>query len=115
LKLHRLSSASGRNVTTTAICNSPTVSGCHRRAHARELQGRPDRHTLNHMMIQLQLLDGKPVAVNTDQVSYFQPSNDQTLLFFGSGAMIYIKEPYDVVSEMFDQTRHVLKPLFDFL
>jgi uncharacterized protein YlzI (FlbEa/FlbD family) len=60
-------------------------------------------------MIQLELLDGSSATVNAANITYFQPSNGQTLIFFIGGAMLYVKESYEAVVETFRPAQQIVE------
>ena len=57
------------------------------------------------MIAEFSLLDGNPVTVNMDQIDYFQPSDENTLIVFADGRDITVTEPYDAVAEMLNPER----------
>ena len=57
------------------------------------------------MIAEFTLNDGNPVSINMEQVDYFQPSNDGTLVAFSNGQKLEIRESYDAVAEVTNPER----------
>lgn len=57
------------------------------------------------MTAEFTLNDGNPVTINMDQVDYFQPSDDGTLIMFADGRELEVQEPYDAVAEVLNPER----------
>lgn len=57
------------------------------------------------MIAEFTLNDGNPVTVNMDQVDYFQPSDDGTLIVFSDGRQLELRESYDAVAEVMNPER----------
>lgn len=57
------------------------------------------------MIAEFTLNDGNPVSVNMDQVDYFQPSDDGTLIAFSDGRHLEVRESYDAVAEVLNPER----------
>lgn len=55
------------------------------------------------MTAEFTLLDDNPVTVNMDQVDYFPPADDHTVIAFADGRALTADRGYNVVAE-------VLKP-----
>ncbi|MCW2393521.1 hypothetical protein [Sphingobium sp. B11D3A] len=49
--------------------------------------------------------DGNPVSVNLALVTHWAPSDDNTIIFFGEGADLVVRESYDEVSEILNPER----------
>jgi DNA-binding LytR/AlgR family response regulator len=52
------------------------------------------------MIAEFSLLDGNPVTINMDQIDYFQPSDDGTLVVFADGRNLELLDAYDAVAEV---------------
>lgn len=52
------------------------------------------------MIAEFSLLDGNPVTINMDQIDYFQPSDDGTLVVFADGRNLALLDSYDAVAEV---------------
>ena len=52
------------------------------------------------MIAEFSLLDGNPVTINMDQIDYFQPSDDGTLVVFADGRNLELMDSYDAVAEV---------------
>ncbi|MEV5030967.1 hypothetical protein MRBLMC3_000121 [Sphingobium sp. LMC3-1-1.1] len=52
------------------------------------------------MVAEFNLLDGNPVTINLDQIDYFQPSDDGTLVVFSDGRTLELVDSYDAVAEV---------------
>lgn len=52
------------------------------------------------MIAEFNLLDGNPVTINMDQVDYFQPADDNTLIVFADGRLLTVLDSYDAVAEL---------------
>lgn len=52
------------------------------------------------MIAEFSLLDGNPVTINMDQVDYFQPSDEGTLVVFADGRSLELMDSYDAVAEV---------------
>lgn len=52
------------------------------------------------MIAEFSLLDGNPVTINMDQIDYFQPSDDGTLVVFADGRNLELLDSYDAVAEV---------------
>ncbi|UZW54079.1 hypothetical protein NUH86_11085 [Sphingobium sp. JS3065] len=57
------------------------------------------------MIAEFTLNDGNPVSVNLEQIDYFQPSDDGTLIVFADGRHIELMESYDAVAEVMNPER----------
>lgn len=57
------------------------------------------------MIAEFNLLDGNPVSINMDQVDYFQPSDDGTLVVFSDGRTLELMDSYDFVAEVLNPER----------
>ena len=52
------------------------------------------------MVAEFSLTDGNPVTINLDQIDYFQPSDDGTLVVFSDGRTLELVDSYDAVAEV---------------
>ena len=52
------------------------------------------------MVAEFSLLDGNPVTINLDQIDYFQPSDEGTLVLFADGRNLELQDSYDAVAEV---------------
>ena len=52
------------------------------------------------MVAEFSLLDGNPVTINLDQIDYFQPSDEGTLVVFADGRNLELQDSYDAVAEV---------------
>lgn len=57
------------------------------------------------MIVEFNLLDGNPVSINMDQVDYFQPSDEGTLVVFSDGRTLELMDSYDFVAEVLNPER----------
>ena len=57
------------------------------------------------MIAEFTLADGNPVSINMDQVDYFQPCSDGTLVVFADGRQLELEESYDAVAEVMNPER----------
>lgn len=57
------------------------------------------------MIAEFSLLDGNPVTINMDQIDYFQPSDDGTLVVFSDGRTLELMDAYDAVAEVMNPER----------
>ena len=57
------------------------------------------------MITEFNLLDGNPVTINMDQVDYFQPADDNTLIVFADGRSLTVMDSYDAVAEILNPER----------
>lgn len=57
------------------------------------------------MIAEFFLQDGNPVSINLDQVDYFQPSDDGTLIVFSDGRTLELTDSYDAVAEVLNPER----------
>lgn len=57
------------------------------------------------MIAEFTLHDGNPVSINLEQIDYFQPSDDGTLVVFADGRQLELQESYDVVAEVMNPER----------
>jgi DNA-binding LytR/AlgR family response regulator len=57
------------------------------------------------MIAEFNLLDGNLVSINMDQVDYFQPSDDGTLVVFSDGRTLELMDSYDFVAEVLNPER----------
>ncbi|MBV2148640.1 hypothetical protein KRZ98_10115 [Sphingobium sp. AS12] len=57
------------------------------------------------MITEFNLLDGNPVMINMDQVDYFQPADDNTLIVFADGRSLTVMDSYDAVAEILNPER----------
>lgn len=57
------------------------------------------------MIAEFSLLDGNPVTVNMDQIDYFQPSDEGTLVVFADGRTLELIDAYDAVAEVMNPER----------
>lgn len=57
------------------------------------------------MIAEFNLLDGNPVSINMDQVDYFQPSDEGTLVVFSDGRTLELMDSYDFVAEVLNPER----------
>lgn len=57
------------------------------------------------MIAEFNLLDGNPVTINMDQVDYFQPADDNTLIVFADGRSLTVIDSYDAVAELLNPER----------
>jgi DNA-binding LytR/AlgR family response regulator len=57
------------------------------------------------MIAEFTLNDGNPVMINMDQIDYFQPSDDGTLVVFADGRQLELQESYDTVAEVLNPER----------
>lgn len=57
------------------------------------------------MIAEFTLNDGNPVSINMEQVDYFQPSDDGTLVVFADGRQLELRESYDAVAEVLNPER----------
>ncbi|KAA9010940.1 hypothetical protein [Sphingobium limneticum] len=52
------------------------------------------------MVAEFSLLDGNPVTINLDQIDYFQPSDEGTLVVFTNGSNMELLDSYDAVADV---------------
>ncbi|MBA4756309.1 MAG: hypothetical protein H2050_15895 [Sphingobium sp.] len=57
------------------------------------------------MVAEFNLLDGNPVTINMDQVDYFQPADENTLIVFADGRSLTVMDSYDTVAEILNPER----------
>ena len=57
------------------------------------------------MIAEFTLNDGNPVSINIEQVDYFQPCDDGTLVVFSDGRKLELQESYDAVAEVMNPER----------
>ncbi len=57
------------------------------------------------MIAEFSLQDGNPVSINMDQIDYFQPSDDGTLVVFADGRQLELTDSYDAVAEVLNPER----------
>ena len=57
------------------------------------------------MIAEFNLLDGNPVTINMDQIDYFQPSDEGTLVVFANGKNLELMDSYDAVAEAMNPER----------
>ncbi|MBA4092423.1 MAG: hypothetical protein C0494_17775 [Sphingobium sp.] len=57
------------------------------------------------MVAEFNLLDGNPVTINMDQIDYFQPSDEGTLVVFADGRTLELTDSYDAVAEVMNPER----------
>lgn len=57
------------------------------------------------MIAEFTFNDVNPVTINMDQVDYFQPSDDGTLMVFADGRQLKLQESYDAVAEVLNPER----------
>jgi hypothetical protein len=57
------------------------------------------------MIAEFTLNDGDPVSINMEQVDYFQPCDNGTLVFFSDGQKIELQDSYDAVAEVMNPER----------
>ena len=57
------------------------------------------------MIAEFTLNDGNPVSINLEQIDYFQPSDDGTLVVFADGRQLELQESYDAVAEVLNPER----------
>lgn len=57
------------------------------------------------MIAEFTLNDGNPVSINMEQIDYFQPSDDGTLVVFADGRKLELQESYDTVAEVMNPER----------
>ncbi|MCK0531791.1 hypothetical protein [Sphingobium agri] len=57
------------------------------------------------MIAEFTLNDGNPVSINLEQIDYFQPSDDGTLVVFADGRQLELQESYDAVAEVMNPER----------
>lgn len=57
------------------------------------------------MIAEFTLNDGNPVSINLEQIDYFQPSDDGTLIVFADGRQLELQESYDAVAEVMNPER----------
>ncbi|ANI80303.1 hypothetical protein [Sphingobium sp. EP60837] len=57
------------------------------------------------MIAEFTLADGNPVTINMDQIDYFQPCDDGTLVVFADGRKLELQESYDTVAEVLNPER----------
>lgn len=57
------------------------------------------------MIAEFSLLDGNPVTVNMDQIDYFQPSDEGTLIVFADGRALELTASYGTVPEVMNPER----------
>lgn len=57
------------------------------------------------MIAEFTLCDGNPVAINLEQIDYFQPCHDGTLVVFADGRNLELVESYDAVAEVLNPER----------
>lgn len=57
------------------------------------------------MIAEFTQLDGSPVSINMDQIDYFQPADDHTIIVFSDGREITVKDAYDEVAEILNPER----------
>jgi DNA-binding LytR/AlgR family response regulator len=57
------------------------------------------------MIAEFTLNDGNPVSINMEQIDYFQPSDDGTLVIFADGRQLELQESYDAVAEVMNPER----------
>ena len=59
------------------------------------------------MVAEFNLLDGNPVTINLDQIDYFHPCDDGTLVVFSDGRTLELVDSYDAVAEVMNPERQV--------
>ena len=57
------------------------------------------------MIAEFTLNDGNPVSINLEQIDYFQPSDDGTLVVFADGRQLELQESYVAVAEVMNPER----------
>ena len=57
------------------------------------------------MIAEFTLNDGNPVSINLEQIDYFQPADDGTLVVFADGRQLELQESYDAVAEVMNPER----------
>lgn len=57
------------------------------------------------MIAEFTLCDGTPVTINLEQIDYFQPCHDGTLIVFADGRNLELVESYDAVAEVLNPER----------
>ena len=57
------------------------------------------------MIAEFTLCDGNPVTINMDQIDYFQPCDDGTLVVFADGRQLELQESNDAVVVVVDPER----------
>jgi hypothetical protein len=57
------------------------------------------------MIAEFTLCDGNPVTINMEQVDYFQPCDDGTIIVFADSRQLELEESYDAVSEVTNPER----------
>lgn len=57
------------------------------------------------MIAEFTLNDGNPVSISMEQVDYFQPCDDGTLMVFSDGQKLELQESYDAVAEVMNPER----------
>tara|TARA_R110000787_G_scaffold208846_7_gene318890 strand:+ start:24573 stop:24758 length:186 start_codon:yes stop_codon:yes gene_type:complete len=57
------------------------------------------------MIAEFNLLDGNPVTINMDQIDYFQPSDEGTLVVFADGRAMELTDSYYAVAEVMNPER----------
>lgn len=57
------------------------------------------------MIAEFTLLDGNPVSINLDQIDYFQPADDNTMIVFADGRNLTVEDTYDAVAEVMNPER----------
>lgn len=57
------------------------------------------------MIAEFTLNDGNPVSINLEQIDYFQPCDDGTLVVFSDGRQLELQESYDAVAEVMNPER----------
>lgn len=58
-----------------------------------------------NILAEFTLLDGNPVSINLDRVTHFEPSDDNTIVFFEGGENVVVMESYDAVAEVLNPER----------
>ena len=57
------------------------------------------------MIAEFALLDGQPVAMNMDQVDFFQPCDHHMLIAFADGRNLTVIDPYNAIAELLNPKR----------
>jgi hypothetical protein len=61
-------------------------------------------------MIQRQQADGTPLLINSDAVTYCQPSAGGTVVVLLGGTSLTVIDDFEAVAELFDPERQAAEP-----
>lgn len=58
----------------------------------------------------MRFCDGNPVLVSTDNVTFIQPADEQTLISFVGGSTLVVEDSFDAVAETMNPERQAAEP-----